>query len=109
MNNTRDQLYINYLKTKEKLTLYEVAICLDRSLQTINNWYKWKRENPNNKWAKMLPDYMQAGERQERFWRGKDIKALIKFRDNVPWGVLSDVTQRYVKRENLDGLDNTIK
>lgn len=98
MNSTREQLYINFLKTKDKLTVYEVSICIGRSAQTIDNWYRWKRENPDDEWANVLPDYIQEGSRQTRFWCGKDIKKLIKFRDNAPHGTLASVTQRYVNK-----------
>lgn len=99
MNNDREQLYINYLTSKDKLTVYELSICLGRSAQTIDNWYRWKSENPDSEWAKLLPDYTQSGSRQTRFWKGKDVKRLIEFRDTVPHGTLSSVTQRYVKKE----------
>ena len=102
MVNSREKLYINYLKTKEKLTVYEIAICLERSPQTIDNWYRWKKENPDNKWAKLLPDYTQNGGRQTRYWSGKDIKALKKFRDKSPHGMMASVTQRYIKKGEPD-------
>ena len=100
LNNSREQLYINFLKTKERLTVYELSICLDRSPQTIDNWYRWKRDNPDNRYAKLLPDYIQEGSRQTRFWRGKDVKKLMQFRDNAPHGMMATVTQKYVKKED---------
>ena len=37
----------------------EVALLLDISVPTLNNWYKFKRLDPNNEMAKLLPEPIQ--------------------------------------------------
>lgn len=78
----------------------EVAVLCGVSIQTINNWYKFKRENPNNEFARLLPDYVVIGGHGQRFWEKSDIDAMLTFKMRVPRGckgVMGDVTQRYVK------------
>lgn len=79
------------------LRIEEVALLVDSSTQTINNWYRWKRLHPEHPLAKMLPDYTQNGERQKRFWKKSDIWAITEFKNALPHGrngVLGDVTQK---------------
>ena len=79
------------------LRIEEVALLVDSSTQTINNWYRWKRLHPEHHLAKMLPDYTQNGERQKRFWKKSDIWAITEFKNALPHGrngVLGDVTQK---------------
>lgn len=83
------------------LKLEEVAILVGRSCITINSWYKWKRENPDHKFAYLLPDYIQSSDRQTRYWKLTDIEKLIRFKDRVRVGrdgFMGDVTQRYTKK-----------
>ena len=65
---------------KTLLKIEEVAVLIGSSVQTINNWYAFKRAEPENEYAKMLPDYEQAGERQIRLWNKDDIQKFIEFR-----------------------------
>jgi predicted DNA-binding transcriptional regulator AlpA len=83
------------------LTIEQVAVTCGVSVQTINNWYKFKRENPNNEYAKLLPEYMTIGGHGQRFWDKSDIVALCAFKQKMPKGckgVMGAVTQRYVKK-----------
>lgn len=92
MPNTNDTL----------LKLEEVAILVGVSFKTINTWYAFKRAHPDNEYAQLLPDYIQAGNRQKRFWRKSDIWKLIKFRQSIPKGrngVLGDITQKYYRKQ----------
>lgn len=74
-------------KMKQELVKIErVAVELDVSIQTINTWYKFKRYNPDNEFAQLLPDYTQKGVRQTRYWKLSDIKYLRKFKDSIPHG-----------------------
>lgn len=85
-----------------KLNITEVAVLINRSTQTINMWYKWKKENPDNEYAKLLPDYEQDGERQIRYWDREDIWKLIQFGEKLPRGrngFMGDITQKYIKKE----------
>lgn len=65
------------------IKIEELAMRIDTSTQTINNWYKWKRENPNDELAKILPPYIQEGNRQTRYWNVSDIWRFIKFRSSI--------------------------
>ena len=85
-------------KKDRLLRIEEVAICVGVSAKTINNWYWFKKSNPDNKLAKLLPDYVQAGERQIRRWHQSDMWKLIDFRSKVPHGrkgVMGSITQKY--------------
>ena len=82
------------------LTIEQVAVNCGVSVQTINNWYKFKRENPDNEYARLLPDYLSVGGHGQRFWDKSDINALLTFKQRLPKGckgVMGSVTQRYVK------------
>lgn len=87
------------------ITITEVCYITDTSIQTINNWYKWKRLNPDNIYAKFLPDYIQDGARQKRYWKLSEVDKLVAFKHIVVKGrngFLGEVTQKYYhnKKEN---------
>lgn len=69
-----------------KIKIEELAMRIDSSTQTINNWYKWKRENPEHELAALLPDYIQEGARQTRYWDTKDIWKFIEFKTAIIHG-----------------------
>ena len=78
----------------------EVALLLDISVPTLNNWYKFKRLDPNNEMAKLLPEPIQQTNRQTRFWKEEDIPNLIKFKSSIVEGrkgFMGSVTQKYAK------------
>ena len=80
-----------------KIKIEERAMRIDSSVQTINNWYKWKRLNPDNELASLLPEYIQDGARQTRYWNTEDIWKMIEFKQHIIRGrngVMGDVTQR---------------
>lgn len=86
-----------------RLKINEVALLLDISTKTIDNWYMWKRKNKEHKLAKLLPDFHPEGNRQTRYWKMMDIPKLIEFKNTIPHGrngILGDVTQKYGKKEN---------
>ena len=88
------------------LKLEEVAILVGVSCQTINNWYRFKKENPDNEYAKMLPDFERIGGHNQRFWDKSDINDLLKFKMFTPKGckgIMGSVTQRYVRKEEKNG------
>ena len=83
------------------LRIEEVAVLCGVSVQSINNWYKFKRENPDNEYARLLPNYEVIGEHGQRFWDKADMNALLSFKQSMPKGckgVMGSVTQRYVKK-----------
>lgn len=90
------------------LKIEEVAFRLGVSTKTINNWYWYKNRNPevDNEYIKMLPDYIQEGERQTRFWKESDLPILQQYKESIPRGrsgIMGSVTQKYLrnrKKEN---------
>lgn len=71
------------------LKIEEVAVKVGVSTQTLNRWYKFKKENPNNKMSKLLPAYKVAKSEKNlpiRLWKESDINKLAKFRDSVTRG-----------------------
>ena len=68
------------------IKIEELAMRIDSSVQTINNWYKWKRENPDNDLAALLPEYIQEGNRQTRYWDTSDIWKFIEFKTAIIHG-----------------------
>lgn len=91
----------------EKERLYsatEVCVLLDCSIYSLNNWYAFKREHPENEYAKLLPDFVtkQAGARRKRYWKHSDIGRLIEFKAVIPHGrngILGSITQKYSKKK----------
>ena len=85
----------------KKLTVTEVAVLVGCSVQTINYWYTFKRKEPNNRLAQILPEYTQEGARQTRYWKEDDIFKLVLFKNSIPRGrngILGSVTQRYINK-----------
>lgn len=82
------------------LKIEEVALMIGVSVQTINIWYRWARNNKDNEYAQLLPEYTQNGPRQTRYWTQSDIWKLIEFNKVIPRGrngVMGDITQRRTK------------
>ena len=69
-----------------KIKIEELAMRVDSSVQTINNWYKWKREHPDSELASLLPNYTQEGSRQTRFWNYNDIWKVLEFKKAIVHG-----------------------
>lgn len=87
----------------QKLRVEEVAIILGCSINTINSWYRFKAHEPDNEFAKMLPEFEREGnnKRGKRLWKQADIKKFVEFQKSRPIGrngVMGDITQRYVKK-----------
>ena len=84
------------------LTAQQVVVMLGISENTLNFWYRFKRENPDNEVAQLLPDYMKEGEKGKRYWKRTDLNKLIKFQQTLPKGrngIMGGTTQRYYKKE----------
>lgn len=86
------------------LSATQVCVLLDCSIYSLNNWYTFKRENPDNEYAKMLPDFVnkEEGTRRKRYWKQSDIGKLIEFKAIIPHGrngILGSVTQKYAKKK----------
>ena len=84
------------------LTSQEVALLVNRYPTTISMWYRWKKQNPEDELAKLLPDYIQDHPRAPRFWRESDVYKLIEFEHHIVKGrkgVMGSVTQKYQKKK----------
>ena len=96
-------------KPEEKyLNVEEVSVLINSSVATISAWYRWKRANPDNEYAKMLPDFVRKGAHRARNWRYSDIWKLIKFKQTIPQGrngVMGSITQKYVKKNKVNSED----
>lgn len=89
---------------EKMLRIEEVALLVGSSTQTLNNWYRWKKLYPDHPLATLLPDYIQDGNRQIRFWKKSDIWSIIEFKNSIPHGrsgILGDITQRRPRKENI--------
>lgn len=87
------------------LKIEEVALLIGSSSKSINNWYWFRRENPDDECAKILPDYVQEGSRQTRYWKESDIWRLIEFKQSIPKGrngIMGSITQRYYRKQVID-------
>ena len=91
------------------LRIEEVAIAVGVCAQTVTNWYRWKKLNPDNPLASLLPEYVQDGERQKRFWKNSDVWKLIQFKNSIPRGrdgMMGQVTgskyRKHKKENNKD-------
>ena len=83
--------------TEKLLKIEEVALLVNSSTQTINNWYRWKALHPEHPLAQKLPDYTQAGARQTRYWKKSDVWSIAEFKNSIPHGrggILGEITQR---------------
>ena len=88
------------MKKDKLLKVEEVAVLVGVSVKTINNWYSFKKLEPENEYSLMLPDVIQSGERQTRFWQESDIWKILEFKAKIPKGrngILGKVTQKYYK------------
>lgn len=96
--------------TQEVLvTATQVAAQAGISIQTLNIWYKFKRDNPEHELAKMLPNYL-IGERRTRYWKVSDVYKLVEFQTNLPKGrngVMGDITQKYYRKDNKNDRQGT--
>ena len=82
------------------LNVAELAVAIGTSVPTISAWYRWKRQDPDNEYAKLLPDFFRRGAHRARYWHMSDIPKLIEFKNAIPQGrngVMGCVTQKYYK------------
>lgn len=89
----------------KRLTIAELAVAIGSGTQTITNWYRWKRENPENEYAKLLPDFVRGGAHRTRYWYESDITRILEFKNSIPQGrngIMGSVTQKYVKKNADD-------
>lgn len=81
---------------EEFVTIGNAAKQIKRTPQTIKHWYEWAKENNH---THELPEMYRFGSKGTRYFAQKDVKKLIKFRDAVSYGMMSDYNiKRWGKR-----------
>lgn len=88
-----------------ELKVDKVALLVGVSVKTINSWYWFKAQNPDNEWAKKLPEFERRTSLGTRYWKSEDVAKLVEFKNKVPHGrngVLGDITQRYARRKKKE-------
>lgn len=86
----------------EYLTAQQVVVILGISENTLNFWYRFKRENPDNEYAQLLPEYYKEGSKERRYWKREDLWKFTEFQKSIPKGrngVMGQTTQRYNKEK----------
>ena len=84
------------------LKIEEVALSVGVSTKTIRNWYKFKRQNPDNELCNLLPEVVRENLRKTMYWKQSDVWKLMEFKKNVVVGrngSMGSVTQKYVKKK----------
>ena len=79
----------------------EVAFLVGVSVETLDLWYKFKKENPDNEYAKILPAIKHEPETSRvRYWTEDDVLKVAEFKSAIPQGrngILGSVTRRYTR------------
>lgn len=80
-----------------KIKITALALKLNCSTQSINNWYKWRELNPNHELAKYLPNFEVDPKTGTRYWDEEDVWLLLNFKTRLPIGkngILGEVTHK---------------
>lgn len=84
-------------------TAGETSVLCGISVETLNLWYRFKKYNPDNNYAKMLPEIKHKEDNNKvRYWNEEDIYKLVEFKSTIPQGrngVMGKITQKYVKKK----------
>lgn len=64
------------------LKIEEVAIRVGVSVQTLNRWYKFKKEHPEDEVSKLIPDFTKKNTSCGfvRVWNDADVWKLVDFK-----------------------------
>ena len=84
----------------ELLKSSEVSYLVGITVQTLDMWYRFKKENPDNEYAKILPEITYKEDSRVRYWKEDDVYKLAQFKSSIPQGrngILGSVTRRYAK------------
>ena len=98
------------MSSEKLLKVEEVALLIGCSVYTINLWYRFKRNNPDNEYAQMLPDYIQSGSLQTRYWKESDVYKLIDYQTKLPKGrngVMGNTSRKYYNGGKRNGKKKT--
>lgn len=87
---------------KEHIKIEELAMLVGVSTKAVNYWYWFKKAYPDNEYAQMLPDYIQEGKRQTRYWKRDDVWKVITFKQAIPRGrngLMGSITHKLYKKK----------
>jgi DNA-binding transcriptional MerR regulator len=96
---------IDLMDDNNMIKIEEVARRVDVSVQTINTWYRFAKQKPENKLASLLPPFYQEKARGIRYWREGDIDAIKQFKYSIPKGrngILGCITQKSVRAKKTE-------
>ena len=70
------------------LKIEEVAMRVGVSVQTLNRWYKYKKDNPRDSLAKLIPAYKKVKHPTGfmRVWTEDDVWKLVEFKTKMIYG-----------------------
>ena len=80
----------------------KVAAKVGISTKTLNAWYVYKQNNPENELFQALPDYTRD-EHNCRLWNKDDISKIVRFKKQLPRGrkgVMGKYAGKGTGREN---------
>ena len=88
------------------LKIEEVATRIDVSTQTLNRWYKFKKENPRHELSKLLPAYGKAKTIRgwARVWKPEDVWKLAQVKLTIKTGRTGQMG-KYEGRGTKNGKD----
>lgn len=99
---------------KGHMKIEEVAVRLGVSTQTINRWYRFKRQNPEHQLSKLLPEYTKEKTAitgaDVRYWNQDDLFKFIEFQSHVKLGrtgVMGKYDGRGTRKEQTDVTNQT--
>lgn len=73
------------------ISIGRVADKVGRGATTIKTWYEWAEKNDR---LEALPEMKRdLDNRGTRYFKESDIPKLIKFRDNIKYGMMADVNR----------------
>ena len=66
----------------------EVAVRLGVSVQTLNRWYKFKKNNPDSEISEKIPAYTikKTSSGFVRLWQDDDVWKLVEFKTQLKSG-----------------------
>ena len=92
------------------LNATEVALAAGISVHTLDLWYRFKKQNPENEYVKILPSYTKKTMKSNRYWKQNDVWKLIEFKKRIPKGrngIMGSVTQKYIKKQTKEDRNGT--
>lgn len=97
------------IQTEDMLDINQVCKRIKVSVYTVENWYRFKREHPEDELALLLPDYYKEHINSRKFWKKEDIKKLKEFKSVRKLGrngQMSETIQKYRKRRKEKEYEN---